>query len=162
VSGHFNAEKLSCRLCCKAGKIIKSIEELPSPQPLLPLEPKCKPPLKKPKPEPTMALHLPPGPTATAHGRPRRPKPECKTKPCRPRTEPKPEPKPKPKSELCKILPYPFPYPYPPPVPKPKLEPCASLLGAEAKTTLPIAARTGILGSQRQRPTCRQPTTESS
>jgi hypothetical protein len=123
VSGGFDADKLSCKLCCKAGKIIKSIEEPPPPPPPPPPEQKCKPcpPWPCKCPPPYCDCECPPKPAC-------KPKPEqCKPYPwpcacpprychCPPPPDPKPDPKPEPKPEPCKVvLPYPFPYPYPPP-----------------------------------------------
>ncbi|TVU42754.1 hypothetical protein EJB05_09175, partial [Eragrostis curvula] len=67
VTGPFDAEKLTCKLCCKAGKIIKKIDiqkpPAPTPTPAPPVEPKnpTKPvESKKPQnPEPSPAPYYP-------------------------------------------------------------------------------------------------------
>ncbi|KAF0924906.1 hypothetical protein E2562_014982 [Oryza meyeriana var. granulata] len=41
VSGPFDAEKLSCKLWCKAGKIIKDIKIKTPPEPPVPTKPVC-------------------------------------------------------------------------------------------------------------------------
>ncbi|KAF8715439.1 hypothetical protein HU200_027089 [Digitaria exilis] len=113
VSGPFDANKLSCKLCCKAGKIIKNIEVAKPPPP-----PPEKP--KSPKKELVQCKVIYPCPYP--YPCPQQPWP-CSCPTCQPppppKPEPKPESKPKPKPEpaLCNKVVYPYPYPYPYPWP---------------------------------------------
>ncbi|KAG2565922.1 protein PYRICULARIA ORYZAE RESISTANCE 21-like [Panicum virgatum] len=92
VSGPFDADKLSSKLCCKAGRIIKKIE--------VAKPPKNDPP-KCPKKEPVTCTAIYPYPYPYPCPQP--------AWPCKP---PKEEPKPKPEPPSCKMI-YPDPYPYP-------------------------------------------------
>ncbi|KAF8391670.1 hypothetical protein HHK36_023977 [Tetracentron sinense] len=108
ISGHFCPERMAQKLCCKAGKTIKGIDEK------LPEKPKPKPPEPKP-------VEKPPEPAP----KPKPPEPAPKPKPPEPAPKPAPkppEPAPKPPEPAPKPVPaYPVPfYPvpaYPIPVP---------------------------------------------
>ncbi|TVU14726.1 hypothetical protein EJB05_38216 [Eragrostis curvula] len=103
VSGPFDAEKLACKLCCKAGRIIKNIEIV-------------KPPLaetdkKEPKKEePKLCKLVPypyPWPCSCAPSYCRCPAKILPPSPPKPKSKPEPAP--------CKLLPCPCPFPCPPP-----------------------------------------------
>ncbi|PAN37908.1 hypothetical protein PAHAL_7G132500 [Panicum hallii] len=115
VSGPFDADKLSSKLCCKAGRIIKKIEVKPpeketpkSPKPELPCKPICPYPYPYPYPQPTWPCSCPTPYCCGCQSKPPPPKEESKS----PETKSKPKPDP----ALCKLI-YPYPYLYPCPQP---------------------------------------------
>ncbi|CAN6248430.1 unnamed protein product [Urochloa humidicola] len=137
VRGKFCGKKLSKKICCKAGRIIKEIKivevwpppkpkpEEPKPKPK-PEEPKPKPKPEEPKPKPEESKPKPK--PEESKPKPEEPKPKPKPEEPKPKPEePKPKPKPeesKPKPEEPKPKPKPEePKPKPPPKPEVKLVP---------------------------------------
>ena len=117
VSGPFDADKLSSKLCCKAGRIIKKIEvakpppktgppKSPKKEPV-PCKAKCPYPYSYPCPQPAWPCSCP-TPYCCGCPSPKLPPPPPKEEPKPPETKPKPKPEPAP----CKVI-YPYPYPYP-------------------------------------------------
>ncbi|XP_039818564.1 protein PYRICULARIA ORYZAE RESISTANCE 21-like, partial [Panicum virgatum] len=112
VSGPFDADKLSSKLCCKAGRIIKKIEVAKPPS-------KTPDPPKSPKKEPVMCPYPDPYPYPQPAWPCSCPTPYCcwcpssKPPPPPPKKEPKP-PETKPKPDLV-IYPYPYSYTCPQP-----------------------------------------------
>ncbi|KAL3519273.1 hypothetical protein ACH5RR_017422 [Cinchona calisaya] len=113
-------EKIRDKLCCKGGKVIKSIEivEPPPPKPKQPEKPKPKEPEKKPK-EPEKKPEVVVVEKPTESGKPKEvPKSD-------PPKKPEPEPAPPPSTALV-LVPteaYPYPCPCPCPCPCPYLYP---------------------------------------
>uniref|UniRef100_A0A0A8YW37 HMA domain-containing protein n=1 Tax=Arundo donax TaxID=35708 RepID=A0A0A8YW37_ARUDO len=111
VSGPFDADKLSCRLCCKAGRIIKNIEVVKPP-----------PPKPEPKPEPVVPYKLIPYPYPYPYQQPAWPC-SCPTSYCQCHSKPPPPEPPKPPACHCPSWPscycsgYPPPSYVPPPMP---------------------------------------------